>query len=83
MPQQMMKVMEEYLRHVPSDWKGWLDLAAMQLRSRLPKRATRSLEKAMMAGGNAAMATINGDRRFDVIREAAMARVRKLPGLGL
>jgi hypothetical protein len=83
MPEQMMNVMEAYLKRMPSDWKAWLDLAAMQLHSKLTKRATRSLEQAMMAGGNEAIKTINGDRRFDPIRETAMARVRNLPGFGL
>jgi hypothetical protein len=82
MPEQMMNVMEDYLKRVPSDWRGWLDLAAMQLHAKLTRRATHSLEQALLAGGNAAIATINNDRRFDPIREAAMTRVRKLPGLG-
>jgi cytochrome c-type biogenesis protein CcmH/NrfG len=79
----MAVVVKEYLRRSPSDWKAWLDLAAVQVTSGRPAEATKSLENAIRQGGREATALIVQDQRFANIRAAAERRLNsgKLPGI--
>jgi hypothetical protein len=83
--EKMAVVVKEYLKCAPTDWKAWLDLAAVQVMGGRPAEATRSLEVAIRHGGQEAMEVVMQDRRFANIMKAAERRASggRLPGLGL
>ena len=70
----MVATMQEYLRRKPDDWRGWLDLAAMELGMKRTEAASRALDQAVRHGGREAMGIIQGDQRFAPIRNRAVPR---------
>ncbi|OGV84753.1 MAG: hypothetical protein A2340_04340 [Lentisphaerae bacterium RIFOXYB12_FULL_60_10] len=79
----MAVALKQYLRRVPTDWKAWMDLSAIQLASQQTAEASRSLEQAIRCGGQEAMNVIYSDGRFAPIRDAAASRSQNLFGLPL
>jgi predicted Zn-dependent protease len=73
--------LERYLQKKPSDWNGWLNLAALQIQMGRKDEASRSLEQAVREGGENVMQIIRSDKRFAAVYDEAMSRARNLMGL--
>jgi len=70
-----------YLRRIPTDWKAWLDLAAIQISAKQNAEASKSLEQAIRCGGQESMNIIQQDQRFAPIRDAAFSRAQNMMGI--
>jgi len=81
-PEKMHVVMEEYLERQPTDWKGWLELAALRIELNRTKAAIKALEQALRTGGNEALSAVGKDPRFAAIRAKAISRARNLTVIG-
>lgn len=66
--EQVKAVMDRYLQINPSDWRGWLDVALLQLGMREESAALSSIERALELGGQDALEIINQDQRFAPLR---------------
>jgi len=60
----MIETMQEYLRRVPNDWRGWLDYASMLIGAKMNDKASKALDNAVRLGGDEAMNIIRSDERF-------------------
>ena len=81
LPDRIVDVMARYLAREPGDWKGWLDMATLQLSLKKTKEAEAALQQAVKHGGAEAIALIKKDKRFADVRKQVMSRARSLMNL--
>ena len=79
----MAVALKVYLRRIPTDWKAWLDLSAIQINMKQMPEASKSLEQAIRCGGQEAMGVVQQDQRFAPIRDAAFSRAQNMMGIPL
>jgi hypothetical protein len=77
----MAAAMDQYLKRRPLDWRGWVDMASIQLALNNKEAAVQALERSLRTGGNEARSQIEKDPRFRPMLEEALSRSQSLIGL--
>jgi tetratricopeptide (TPR) repeat protein len=77
----MGEVMQVYLTRQPNDWRGWLDMATVQISQNRKTEALQCLERAVRFGGNEAVRTIMKDPRLGPLYQPQTSSTRDLMGI--
>lgn len=70
-----------YLQRKPDDWRGWMDMSAIQIGMNNTNLARQAMDQAIKFGGNEAMTIINQDQRFASIRRPALTLPANFMGI--
>jgi tetratricopeptide (TPR) repeat protein len=82
-PTGMVKALNIYLKHNPQDWKAWLDLANVEIRTNHPDQANSALNSALRYGGNEARNEIMKNQLLNQLLKSRSVRTRNLINMGL
>jgi thioredoxin-like negative regulator of GroEL len=80
-PERMLAPLQLYLKKKPTDWKAWLETAAVQLLTGQANLASQSLLKARQHGGEEALNAIQQDERFAAFRSRPQPNLMGIPGM--